>query len=311
MRPSALRTAQNWNAQGNTGATDRRQSGRVVLLLRHPWCLRAFVPSCLLCFSLLAAGCVTITPPAAAPATDAEPPLPRPVIVIGGFVDPIFTATHVASHVRRETGETRVLAVHPGWLLGFDDAAEMVVDAVEKHFPSADPDETIEVDVIGISMGGLTARHAAAPGGASGKRLNIRRLYTTGAPHSGAQAANFFGIFGTAAAMRSTSPFLARLAEREQRTAEDDYEIVAWARGRDLAIGSAGLKLPEHLEGEFIHYPQAWYTPSHLWVYRDGRILRDIVKRLEEEELSHQDAKGRRDGETAADEQRFTRMTGE
>ena len=115
------------------------------------------------CFLLTAAGCVTITPPSAAPAAAIDPPLPRPVIVIGGFVDPGFTATHVASYVREETGEQRVLAVHPGWLLGFDDAAEMVVDAVEKHFPSDDPDETVEVDVIGISMGGLTARHAGAP----------------------------------------------------------------------------------------------------------------------------------------------------
>lgn len=238
----------------------------------------------LTCLMLLAAGCVTITPPKATPAAaNADQPLPRPVVVIGGFVDPIFTATHVAGYVRRETGETRVLAVHPGWLLSFDDAAELVVDAVEKHFPSDDPDETIEVDVIGISMGGLTARHAAAPGGSFGKRLNIRRLYTTGAPHSGAQAADLFGVFGTAAAMRSGSAFLARLAEREQQTAEDDYELVAWARGRDLTIGSAGLKLPKHLEGELIHYPQAWYTPSHLWVYRDGRILRDIVERLEED----------------------------
>jgi hypothetical protein len=244
----------------------------------------------LACFLLTAAGCVTITPPKPArAAADAQTPLPRPVVVIGGFVDPIFTATHVAGHVRRETGEERVLAVHPGWLLSFDDAAEMVVDAVEKHFPGDDPDQTVEVDVIGISMGGLTARHAAAPGGRFGKRLNIRRLYTTGAPHSGAQAANLFGVFGTAAAMRSNSRFMNRLAEREQRTPEDDYDLIAWARGRDLTIGSAGLKLPAHLEGEFIHYPQAWYTPSHLWVYRDGRILRDIVRRLEED-LSHEQA---------------------
>ncbi len=236
------------------------------------------------CFLLTAAGCVTITPPSAAPAAAIDPPLPRPVIVIGGFVDPGFTATHVASYVREETGEQRVLAVHPGWLLGFDDAAEMVVDAVEKHFPIDDLDETVAVDVIGISMGGLTARHAGAPGGNFGKRLNIRRLYTTGAPHSGAQAANLFGVFGTAAAMRSNSRFMKRLAEREQLATDDDYELVAWARGRDLTIGTSGLRLPEHLAGEFIHYPQAWYTPSHLWVYRDGRILRDIVKRLEEEE---------------------------
>ena len=173
--------------------------------------------------------------------------------------------------------------MHPGWLWSFDDTADFVVSAVERHFPSDDPDKTVEVDVIGISMGGLVARHASAPDNGAQKRLNTQRMFTFAAPHSGAQLANIFGFFGTPLAMRYNSPFLKRLAEREKRTADDDYPIIGYTRGHDLTIG-AGSAIPAHLEGELIHFPVPWYSATHLWVYRDGRLLKDMLRRLKTRE---------------------------
>ena len=226
----------------------------------------------------LLTGCITVKPPP--PGEPVKATLPRPVIVIGGIYDPNRSATGPARYVRKQTGEERILAVHPGFAWSFDGAADTVIEAVERYFPSDDPDETVEVDVIGVSMGGLVARHAAAPGqNGARKRLNIRRLYTVAAPHTGAVMADMFGFMSTPQQMRSGGPFMRSLAQREQATTEDDYEIVAYSRGRDQVIG-AGIDLPPHLHGTEIHFDPRWYAPGHMGVHRDKRILADIVARL-------------------------------
>ena len=46
-----------------------------------------------------------------------------------------------------------------------DNIAELIVARVDRHWPSDSPDETIEVDVVGISMGGLMGRYTAMPAG--------------------------------------------------------------------------------------------------------------------------------------------------
>ena len=80
----------------------------------------------------------------------------------------------------------------------FDEIADYVVREVEKKWPSGDEAQTVPVDVVGVSMGGLVARWAAlAPGradtgdgrtagGGCTKRLNIVRLFTFSSPHRGA-----------------------------------------------------------------------------------------------------------------------------
>ena len=44
---------------------------------------------------LLIGGCTTVKPPAKPTRT----PLPRPIVIIGGIVDPGITATHVARYI--------------------------------------------------------------------------------------------------------------------------------------------------------------------------------------------------------------------
>lgn len=228
----------------------------------------------------LPAGCTNVRPPEEIEQKN----LPRPIVVIGGYGDPFYTATRVSRWLKRNAGEDRVLGVSPGLAWSFDGAAETVIDAVERHFPDDDPTTTAEVDVVGISMGGLIARHAAVTGNGTGRTLNVQRMYTICAPHSGAQGADFLGFFGTALAMRTGSPFLTRLSGRE-RGAAVDYPLVAYAKKRDLTIGR-GAALPEHLEGELVWVSTPWYLSGHWAGVHDRRIMEDILSRVEESDSS-------------------------
>ena len=235
----------------------------------------------LLLLFAVAAGCTNVRPqPNTAP-----PTLARPVVVIGGIAEPGFAATYVGRWVKERTGDGRVVAVSPGFSVTFDGAAEAVVDAVQRYFPSDDPEQTVAVDVIGVSMGGVVARHAAAPGGNLARRLNVAHLYGIASPLSGAAAADFLGDlgFGTARAMRSDSPFLRRLAAREQRPDATTYPVVNYARGRDRTVGG-GVRLPPHLSGEMVKFPVPWYVLNgHSLAFRDERILGDLLLRLRAE----------------------------
>src|SRR6185369_10092730 len=108
----------------------------------------------------------------------------------------------------------------------FDTLARTVIERVEATWPSDNPEETVEVDVVGVSMGGLVARWAALPPadrfregaahnpGATGKRLRIRNLYTLGTPHRGAILANLIAPDPIARDMRAGSGFLRTLDAR-------------------------------------------------------------------------------------------------
>ena len=89
--------------------------------------------------------------------------LRRPVVVVGGYRDPGIGSGNTKARVERMVNNPSVLNVPTGMTFTFDQAADRLVDAIEKEFPSDDPNWTTEVDVIGISMGGLVARYAAMP----------------------------------------------------------------------------------------------------------------------------------------------------
>ncbi len=105
------------------------------------------------------------------------------MVIVGGFLDPLG-ATLLAQDFRRYLGDDRVLAVSVASATSFEECRRRIVDAVDKSFPTDDRRETIEVDVVGISMGGLAARFAAAEPdtGSSTPRQRIRRLLTISSP---------------------------------------------------------------------------------------------------------------------------------
>ncbi len=213
-----------------------------------------------------------------APAT--RPSTEPPVLVIGGWGDPGMATSVATSKLRRKLPGWAFVKTNPGFASDMNRAARVVVEAIEKVSPSDDEAETVEVDVVAVSMGGLAARLAATSGDGR-KRLKIRRLYTIVSPHSGAILADRAGFFGSGRQMRSGSVFLQELAERELDS-DETFPIVAYARDGDVTIGDRGAKLPDHLtaRGTLIWLPIRFWQTGHTGAFADERILSDIARRL-------------------------------
>lgn len=173
----------------------------------------------------------------------------------------------------------RVLAISYPFRGDIDTIVPMVVDRIEARWPSDDPERTTEVDVVGISMGGLIARAAEAGHALDDghKLLNINRLYTLATPHRGATLANHFRLDPAARDMKPGSEFLEWLnAELEHA----EYDLICYARLHDGWVGATNTAPPGHdpiwLGG------LAW--GSHFTITQDRRILADIALRLRNEE---------------------------
>ena len=159
--------------------------------------------------------------------------------------------------------------------------ASIVVQRVDDRWPSDDPLETVEVDVVAISMGGLVARTAAAPHGFVAnertKRLKIRNLYTLGSPHRGAILANLIAPDRAARAMKPGSEYLSRL---DELLPDIDYTITPYAVLNDTWVGAR--------QASPVGQDPIW-TPgttmfSHFSLAADKRILADLARRMRNEE---------------------------
>ncbi len=228
----------------------------------------------------------TVRPTAAQ--LDAGGPLPRPVIVVGGYLDPGLGPNQTAERLIDLTHDLRIASVSPGFALDMDGAANKIVEAVDAAFPTDDPTWTTEVDVVAISMAGPAARLAAAPGGSfgdHGRRLRIGRMFSIASPHVGARMADKLGwadLVFAARQMRTGSGFYRNLARREQLAPpEEQFLIVQYAKENDLSIGP-GSELPAHLlnRGIVIWIDTPRGRSGHQKVYADETIRNDIARRL-------------------------------
>lgn len=239
-------------------------------------------------------------------------PLHRPVVILNGYHTlPVLAAIPREELMRATSGRPEDF-MSVSYVLGptIEGAAIDAVRAVEGRWPSADADETIEVDVVGISMGGLVARYAAssmflpdmARAGRGGvKRLRIARLFTLATPHNGSRVARFVRLDPAAWDMAPGSAFLARLdADRARAMAEEGsagrkpvdradaggsgaasgYELICYAHAYDFIVGSARSSPPGT---SAIRTGGTWFF-SHFSVVGDPVILADIARRLRDEE---------------------------
>lgn len=199
-------------------------------------------------------------------------PLPRPVLIVGGYMEPDIMPPAVRSTLAPlfdadERGEFMTASLATAG--NFDDCREKLIDEVDEHFPTADSKETTEVDVIAISMGGLAARYAAAPHG-DARRLRIAHLFTIASPHRGSVSAPLPIFSKLAWDMRPGSTFLTSLPS-------PDYPVIPYTRLGDDIVGAANTAPPGQTP---------WWVPNqpfqfaHLQAYADPRILADIGRRL-------------------------------
>jgi pimeloyl-ACP methyl ester carboxylesterase len=154
-----------------------------------------------------------------------------------------------------------------------------VVGMVAARWPSPDPSRTIEVDVIGFSMGGVVARDAAIarPGEV---RLNIVRLFTIASPHAGSSAADWPTLDGRVVAIRQGSEFLGRLKDEHEQH-PSGYELLPYVRLGDEIVDVA-LTAPRGMTPWWV--TNRPFELAHGAAHRDPRIIADIARRLRGED---------------------------
>lgn len=202
-------------------------------------------------------------------------PFDRPVVVVAGYLDPGVGVAVAAAALRRLTTEpAQVIEVPLLTTTTFEACRARVIEKVEERFPSGDDRATVEVDVVGISMGGLVSRYAAIDLGNRVKTLRVKRLFTVATPHRGANLAQWPSMDPRHLGMRAGSEFLSRL---DAALPSAEYELVPYVRLGDAMVGAANAAPA----GE-----TAWWVtnralqPAHLGAHTDPRILADIARRL-------------------------------
>jgi hypothetical protein len=204
-------------------------------------------------------------------------PLDRPLIVLGGYLDPGLGGLAVSSIIRQHVRDDRVLTVSFMFCKNFDECRQKVIDEVDRAYPSRDPNLTTEVDVIGLSMGGVVGRFAAAPEPGH-KRLNVRRLFTMSSPHQGAlRAMNLPKLTQIQADLTPGSEFLKNLAEADH---DAHYQIFPYTRENDTVVGAQYAAPPGQKAWSVPNEP---FQPAHVGAATDPRILADVLRRLRHE----------------------------
>ncbi|QQE13147.1 hypothetical protein JD969_06705 [Planctomycetota bacterium] len=219
--------------------------------------------------------------------------LSRPVIVLGGWMDPGFSSEGMANFVRKTTQNTAVIPIAFFGSSSFDDSANKLVKALEDELPSIEANETVEVDVIAYSMGGLIARYAAIPpreapvssttfgtvvATTTRKRLNIRNLYTICTPHKGASLAWLGSFDPNARDMKAGSDFLMHLDQDYSMNRR--FELRTYARLDDVIVGEENTA-PDDVPIWWVG--RAAMGGGHSWAEQDPRILADILRHMRDE----------------------------
>jgi hypothetical protein len=133
-----------------------------------------------------------------------------------------------------------------------------------------------EVDLIGVSMGGVIARGLATDAFGHGA-MAVRRIFTIATPNRGANIARVVVLDPCAWDMRPSSRFLATLNGSRNG---DGPELICYGALRDWWIGARNTAPP----GMHPHWvdvaPGLGRLCSHFAINHDRRVLLDIARRL-------------------------------
>jgi pimeloyl-ACP methyl ester carboxylesterase len=206
-------------------------------------------------------------------------PLDRPLVIVGGFCDTGLWSSAMVRDFRGYTHDDRIIFVPLDFSLDLDDYRKRVITAVQKTFPSTDPNFTTDVDVIGISMGGVAARYAAVHP-LDGRRLQIHRLFTIASPNDGLVSTEGVPIklIPVLDNLDRNSAFLYSLNHTSDPNAM--YPVYPYACLGDWLVGAAFAAPP----GQKVWWVSApIWIDSHNWSWNDPRIRADILRRLRDE----------------------------
>ncbi len=203
-------------------------------------------------------------------------PLERPVVVLAGWRSPHAVTNMLESRLCKATSgrEQDFLSISYPLSASIESIAKRVVEKVQEKWPNEDEAETIEVDVVAFSMGGLVARLASLPeNDEQGRRLKIRRLYTLATPHRGARLASTIAPDSAARDMRPGSDLLERL---DHALESADFDLLCYAHLNDRMVGATNTSPP----GIDPIWVNGTIALSHFTTTFDRRIRADIARRL-------------------------------
>ncbi len=206
-------------------------------------------------------------------------PLDRPLVIVGGIFDPDISPRYCSFLVNKFACDAKIIPVGIGFCGSSEECRQRIIAAVDKAYPSTDPQWTTEVDVIGISLGGLMSRYAAAPSDdpSHPRRLKIARLFTFSSPHSGAKIANLIALTDFHRDIKPGSKFLTSLAATD---ADATYQLFPYVHLNDEIVGDRFAAPPGQTPLWLSNPPP---LPAHMAVVTDDRVWADIARRLRDE----------------------------
>ncbi len=204
-------------------------------------------------------------------------PLDRPVVVLAGWRSPAPVGNLLTRRLCRATSADPkdFLAISYPLAGDIEQVTRTVIEQVVERFGKGREGETVEVDVVAFSMGGLVARRAAMRD--HDTRLRIRRLYTLATPHRGARLASRIAPDPASRDMRAGSDFLERLDAVLEHA---DYDLVCYAHLNDRMVGARNTSPP----GLDPFWVSGTVVLSHYTTTMDVRIRADLARRLRNEE---------------------------
>lgn len=219
-------------------------------------------------------------------------PLDRPLVILSGYRS--WPTISIALRQKLQHLVTGPIFSTSYTLHGdIDRCVQTAIRRINRVFPPEHADRTTEVDVIGVSMGGLVARRAIMPHDLCTSRgpvpprprLNARRVFTLGSPHRGAVLAEKIAPDHAAQDMRPGSAFLAELDQhftdtRGRAHADGGYDLTCYAVLNDTWVGAHRTSPP----GQDPHWTRGARIMSHFLVSEHPAIIADVARRLRGEE---------------------------
>lgn len=203
----------------------------------------------------------------------------RPVVIAGGWGGTNLANMPVTRELRRALGPRNVIIVTFSGAKNFEECRRRLIGGVQRALKSTDPMTTPEVDVVGVSLGGLVAVDAAGTPPDPGKdprQMRIANLYAISTPFYGANLA-FMPGSKFLDDMMENSDYLERIRAEVK---DADYNVIAYGRMGDFWVGVDNVKATGY---PFYWLPNRAFEDAHHG-FNDPRIIADIARRLRGEQ---------------------------